>query len=170
MDGVNIMNALVDASKRPALIEENEEKLRKFYRIAKEQAARSAEQQATLKERQISLEGHEHEMLPYGIYDFNMPITDLKEHFDLRTLYALNWKYGSKKEWQAKGVSEEDLNNLRDKWVADSDRNKWVDPTARYGLFPAQVAEPGVLVIYDINDHSKEVARLSFNQVNGRER
>ena len=168
MDGVNIMNALVDKDKRIPLIEENSEKLKRFYRIAKEQAARNAEQNATLEWRKVDLSEHKHEMSPYGLYDFNMPISDLKEHFDLRTLYGLNWDFGGKKAWAKKGVTEDDLNALRDKWVSDADRHKWITPISRYGIFPAQVVEPGIVAIYDINDHSKEVARLTFNQVNGR--
>jgi 5-methyltetrahydrofolate--homocysteine methyltransferase len=168
MDGVNVMNALMDKNKRPALISENKEKLEKFYRIAKEQSRKSAEQSASLKNRVVDLSKHLHEMTPFGLYDFNMPITDLKEHFDLRTLYGLNWDFGGKKAWAKKGVTEQELHDLRDKWVADSARNNWVNPTARYGIFPCQTLKPGVVVVYDINDHSKEVGRLTFNEVSGR--
>lgn len=168
MDGVNVMNELMDSKKRPALIKENSEKLKKFYRIAKEQAERSAQQASTLSERKIDLEKHSHDMTPFGLYDLKMSVSDLKEHFDLRTLYGLNWDFGGKKAWEKKGVTEEDLNSLRDEWVEKSDKHKWIIPQARYGLFPAQVAEPGVVIVYDINDHSKEVARLSFNEVVGR--
>jgi 5-methyltetrahydrofolate--homocysteine methyltransferase len=168
MDGVNIMNTLVDENKRPELIKENRVKLIKDYEFAKERARKSAEQAAGLVERVVSLANHKHEMTPYGLYDFNMPISALKEHFDLRTLYGLNWDFGGKKAWAKKGVTEESLNALSDKWVADSDKHKWITPTARYGVFPCQAVEPGVVVVYDINDHSKEVGRLTFNEVNGR--
>ncbi|NQZ57921.1 MAG: homocysteine S-methyltransferase family protein [Lentisphaeraceae bacterium] len=168
MDGVNYMTALMDKVKRKELIEENGEKLKRFYRIAKEQAARSAEAADALVARKVDLTDHSHEILPYGLYDFNMRLADLKEEFDLRTLYGLNWDFGSKKAWKVKGVTEEYLNNLRDKWVADSEKNKWIEPTSRYGVFPAQVLEPGVVIVYDLNDHSKEAGRLTFNEVNGR--
>jgi 5-methyltetrahydrofolate--homocysteine methyltransferase len=169
MDGVNVMNDLMDAKKRPALITENGEKLKRFYRIAKEQALKSAEQAISLSLRVVDLSKHSHEMTPYGIYDFNMSISELKELFDLRTLFGLNWDFGGKKAWEKKGVTEEDLLKLRDEWVAKSDKNKWITPKARYGIFPAQVSEPGIVVIYDINDHKKEIGKLTFNEVMGRE-
>jgi hypothetical protein len=53
MDGVNIMNILVDTEKRDALIRDNAAKLKKFYRLAKEQAERAARENATLPLRQV---------------------------------------------------------------------------------------------------------------------
>ena len=169
MDGVNYMNTLMDPTKREALLEENGEKLQKFYRIAKEQSAKQDEKAATLPQREVSLENHEAPAnMAYGIYDHNLSVSELKEHFDLRTLYGLNWDFGGKKSWEKKGHTQESLDALRDEWVEKAEANQWIKPVSRYGLFPAQ-ADGLEVVVFDPEDHSKELGRFLFNDVLGRE-
>jgi 5-methyltetrahydrofolate--homocysteine methyltransferase len=168
MDGVNIMNILVDAEKRDALIRDNAAKLKKFYRLAKEQAERAARENASLPLRQVDPweRGRPARFAEavFGPVTYSLTLTELKEFFDLRTLYGLNWDFGGAKQWTQKGMDKTKLDALRDEWVARSEKEGWIKPAARIGVFPCQ-ADGFEAVLFDPADTSKEIGRLLFNEV-----
>ena len=168
MDGVNIMNILVDHEKRDALIRDNAAKLKKFYRLAKEQAERAARENATLPLRQVDPweRGRPARFAEavFGPVTYSLTLTELKEFFDLRTLYGLNWDFGGGKQWAQKGMDKAKLDALRDEWVTRSETEGWIKPASRIAVFPCQ-ADGFEAVLFDPADTSKEVGRLLFNEV-----
>ena len=167
MDGVNIINIYNDETKRPKLLEDNKAKLEKFYRIATNQKTKNEERKKSLPKRQVDLSYHQNDCSKYFTADYNLSITELKEHFDLRTLYSLNWNFGGGKSWRAKAITKEDLDQLRDKWVANSEKNGWVKPISRFGLFPAQ-SQGNQVIVYSQDNNTKEIGRFTFNECLGR--
>ena len=169
MDGVNIMNTLMDPGKRDGLIADNTKKLEQFYRLAIKQAEAREKHESGLDDRKIDLSDWK---APEGkairLADYNVSITDLKQHFDLRTLYGLNWDFGGKKAWAKKGVTEDDLNRMRDEWVQKSDENNWIDPISRFAILPAQSLDENTVAVYNPDDLNEELAQFTFNHVAGR--
>ena len=170
MDGVNVMNTLMNNEKRSSFIEENGKKLKQFYRIATEQKIKNKEKAQALEMRKVNLINYNPPAAEnnYGLYDYNLSISELKNHFDLKTLFALNWKYGSKKSWSKQGISEEKLMNTLDDWVEKASKNNWIEPKARFGIFPAQ-ADKNKIIVYDPKDKTKKIGEFTFNTVIGRQ-
>src|SRR5690606_10145758 len=93
-------------------------------------------------------------------------LKEFAPRLDLKTLFALNWKFGGKATRHSQGMSEEELVRLKDEWVDKADRNGWLTPMGVCGLFPCQ-SEGDEIVIYDPEDLSRELCRMDFAVVVG---
>jgi len=167
MDGVNVMNQLVESdSKRAELIKENAEKLAWHYQQAVGHAAKLDELLSTLPRRQVS-DSKSDQAVPIPVSKLEFTMRNFSEHLDLKTLFSLNWRYGGKSSWEKKGTSEAKLNKELEDLIEKCDQNKWLIPQAVYGVFSC-VSKDDTLIIFDEND--KELTRFDFSVVVGRDK
>ncbi|MBF0280700.1 MAG: homocysteine S-methyltransferase family protein [SAR324 cluster bacterium] len=164
MEGVNLMKIL-QSDEKEDLVAKNKEELRQYYLRAKKQNEKIEELLATLPRRQIELENYCPPAALYGIESIQIPILDLP--LETKTLYALNWKLGRRSSWESKGLSPENVDAMKNKWIEDSHQNKWIVPQGKVGLFPCQ-AEGDEVILFDPTDLQKEIARIDFTVVVGK--
>ncbi|MGC4192990.1 MAG: methionine synthase [Thermomicrobiales bacterium] len=96
-------------------------------------------------------------------------LDDVWPHLDLQTLFRLHWGgKGLKGEaWEAMQRDEflPRLHQLEE----DAKATGWLNPRVRYGYFPAN-AQGNDLIIFDPEDHDKELLRFDFPRQPARER
>jgi 5-methyltetrahydrofolate--homocysteine methyltransferase len=92
-------------------------------------------------------------------------IKDFCDHIDTKKLFSLNWRFGGKNSWLQKGVSEDVLQAKLKEWLTLSEKNKWLQPQAVYGLYPCQ-SEGDTVIVYG-SQKGDEIARITFNPVVG---
>ncbi len=164
MDGVNVMK-LLQSENRESFTQTNAEELKKYYLRARQQSEKLESLLTTLPRRQVSFEDYGAPAVSYRIERVRVPLPELS--LDTKTLYALNWKLGRKSAWEQKGFSIRDVEELKDKWVKDAHRNKWVVPEGKIGLFPCQ-AEGDEVIVYNPDNLDEEMARIDFTVVVGK--
>ncbi len=94
----------------------------------------------------------------WGVREIPVDFDEVFNHLDLHVLFKLHWGgRGVKGEEWEKLVSEDFRPRLERMW-AEQD---YLHPRARLGYFPCN-ADGNELVIFDPEDHSKEINRLVF--------
>jgi 5-methyltetrahydrofolate--homocysteine methyltransferase len=169
MDGVNTMSQLVDSARRSDFLKENGQQLLREYQRAKGIQAEKDKLLQTLPRRKINFRHHEVPVEGYGIHKVEFKLHKLAGSMDRKSLYSLNWKFGKKSSWLQKDVSLQQLQDLEKTWVEKAEQNGWIVPKARFALFPAQ-SEGDEVIIYDLQDREKELARLKFDVCIGKGR
>ncbi len=169
MDGVNIMGLLMDKKQRPGLLKENKEKSLREYQKAKGLKAEKDKLLDTLPRRKVSFRHHEVPSEGFGDHKVEFKLHKLAGSLDTKSLYSLNWKFGKKSSWPAKGVTPQQLQDLQKIWVEKAEQNGWIVPKARFALFPAQ-SEGDEVIIYDANNKEKELTRIRFDVCIGKNR
>ena len=167
MDGVNIMNALMDRDKLAEFLTANKEKLKRNYERAKGLDENKAKLLATLDRRKVSFKKYEVMENGYGVHKLEFKLDKLKSVIDSKSLFSLNWKFGKQSSWKKKGVTSEQLKTLREEWLQKADSNKWITPKARFALLPAQ-SEGDELIIYNPENLEQELGRIRWNPVVGK--
>ncbi len=167
MDGVNIMNALMDRDKLAEFLAANKEKLKRNYERAKGLDENKAKLLATLDRRKVSFKKYEVMENGYGVHKLEFKLDKLKSVIDSKSLFSLNWKFGKQSSWKKKGVTSEQLKTLREEWLQKADSNKWITPKARFALLPAQ-SEGDELIIYNPENLEQELGRIRWNPVVGK--
>lgn len=169
MDGVNVMNSLMAAEDRAPIYASNLERLRSQFERAEKMARETETLLATLPRRTITFNGVEHrcaylrsKKLAYGLKEFS-------KHFDTKTLFGLNWKFGGKATRAGQGMTEDALHRLMNEWVEKAERHGWLHPRGLCGLYPCQ-SEGETVIVYDPDDPSREIARFDFAVVVGADR
>jgi 5-methyltetrahydrofolate--homocysteine methyltransferase len=160
MDGVNVMNMLVNKEGRADFVKQNKKLLEKEYCKAKGMKDERERLLEKLKRRKISLKNHGPQVDEHGIHLAEFKIGKLR--LDTKSLFSLNWKFGKQSNWEKKGVTKEYLDNLKDEWVKKAEESGWIKPRARFALLPAQ-SDGDELVIYDPIDSTLELNRILFN-------
>lgn len=96
---------------------------------------------------------------PYwGVREIPVDIEDIYPHLDLHVLFKLHWGgKGIKGEEWDKLVSETFQPKLQQMWKEQD----YLHPKAKLGYFPCN-ADGNELVIFDPEDHDKEINRLVF--------
>jgi len=95
--------------------------------------------------------------------------TDIWPHLDLKTLFRLHWGgKGVKDEAWEELLETEFYPRLR-RMQEEVEQTGWMQPRARYGYFPAN-SEANDLVIFDPEDHERELTRFTFPRQPARER
>ncbi|MDX9974364.1 MAG: homocysteine S-methyltransferase family protein, partial [FCB group bacterium] len=167
MDGVNVMNSLLSVEDRSPYYDENLKKLQSQFARAERMAKEDAELLAKLPRREIHFNGHSPVSLShFRAKKLEYSLKEFSQYFDLKTLFALNWKFGGKATRAGQGVTEAELLALKDEWVEKSEKNGWLRPQGVFGLFPCQ-SDGDEIVIYDPEDLSKELCRMDFAVVIG---
>jgi 5-methyltetrahydrofolate--homocysteine methyltransferase len=173
-EGLETMDVLQDASRRPAfvsrLIEEARNDVYLHTRTGKDVAvgdAAGAKSDVT--------QDHSVPTPPFwGVRVLNdVPLDEVFALLDLDELYRL--------QWGARGSGEQYERTVRDEFEptlarlkAEAKRDGWVRPRAVYGYFPAQSLGNDVIVYdparYEQDGTSAEIARFHFPRQEGRER
>ncbi|MCC6143894.1 MAG: homocysteine S-methyltransferase family protein [Candidatus Hydrogenedentes bacterium] len=167
MDGVNIMNGLMDKAGRAALQEKNRVKLIKKLEHAQVRAAQEEELLRTLPRREVVLNGF---VLPesprFARKKYSYGLREFAPNIDKKTLYSLNWRFGGTSSRTKSGHTPEELEALFQEWIAKAEDNGWVIPQGVMGIYPAY-AEGDAIVVLDPEDHGKELGRFDFTVVIG---
>ncbi|CAN5888522.1 methionine synthase [soil metagenome] len=106
----------------------------------------------------------------WGVQDMTpISLADVWPHLDLKTLFRLHWGgKGLKDEaWEAM-QTDEFLPRLK-RMQEEAETTGWLCPRVRYGYFPAN-ADGNELVIYDSDEHEREIERFPFPRQPARER
>jgi 5-methyltetrahydrofolate--homocysteine methyltransferase len=171
MDGVNTMNQLRESPQtRSQMCEDNSKQLKWHYEQAVRQSAKAEELLKTLPRREVTLAGIKREASVYAEPEtLKFSMKDFRGAIDTKTLFSLNWRYGGKNSWERKGTSLELLEKQLDEWVAKSDKNGWLVPSATFAVYPCAAVGDEV-VLYHPKDTSIELARIPFTVVIGAEK
>jgi 5-methyltetrahydrofolate--homocysteine methyltransferase len=167
MDGVNVMNEIVGASDPAPILEKNFERLVSRYERAERRAKEDEELRRTLPRRIIDYEKHRIPEQPWFAPEtVELSLVEFRPHIDKRNLFSLNWKFGGKSKYAKQGTTEEDLERLFLEWTEKADAEGWLRPQGVISCFPCY-SDGDDLVVLDIEDHSKEIARFDFDVVIG---
>ncbi|GMV99213.1 MAG: methionine synthase [Candidatus Hydrogenedentota bacterium] len=167
MDGVNVMNTWTSNGQRNELMDRNLRKLQTQFEKAERLQEEEEKLLRTLPRRDVSLEHH---VLPekpwFGVERVEHSLRAFAPYLDLKTLFALNWKFGGKAHRQKSGDSPEKLQALFEEWVQKADKHAWLRPQGVFAVFPCQ-AEGEYVYVYDPADLSRELCRFRFDVVIG---
>lgn len=167
MDGVNVMNTLKSGNGAQALLDANLEKLRRSFEKGERKAKEESEMLRTLPRRTISFERHALPPMPYLSPErIAVDLASFRPYIDTKTLFALNWKFGGTAARERRGEDQTRLNALLDSWIERASANGWVQPQGLLAVFPCQ-SEGDEVVVFDIADPSREIARFGFSVVVG---
>lgn len=169
MDGVNVMNKLVESEPaRRNLIEENVKKLQWHREHAATQEQKEKELLKKLPRRIVDFSMlHRKGFHHVPVRNIRLSMKEFSPSLDLKTLFSLNWRYGGRSSWEKKGLSHDSLMRQLGEWVELCDQSQWLTPQAVYAVFPCQ-SSGDTVVIYDPQDVRRELARFDFTVVIGR--
>ena len=168
MDGVNVLNALMDKDRRTQLLDTNESKLKDSY----EKAVRLSQKRETLLKRlprrktSFSSSHPKMEIFPNSKH-VKIKMTAFLPYLNENVLYSLNWKYGGKGSWARKGVTKKNLEAQLKEWAGKSEINSWVEPQGIMGVFPAKAIDENRVVVFSPKDKTTELGRFHFNDIIG---
>lgn len=157
MDAVKVLDNLGNVERKDACIEENKRSLMKYFN--KTHHHEEGESAATQK---AQVDHHDIPLTDLGVFHLEVTPEEISNIINSKMLYKLNWKYGSEKDYEKKGVNEDQLNKLRDKWLKDALENKWITPIVHFGLFPVK-SDDLDLIFYDPVNFENELGRMVFN-------
>ncbi|MBI5710498.1 MAG: methionine synthase [Candidatus Eisenbacteria bacterium] len=151
-EGLDTVNALVDAGQAAALIERNRREAFEFREKASELEARQRE--STAKQRDFKVTVPRNVEIPAPPFwgarvtpASGIPFAEMYAGMDLKTLYRLHWgARGSGAEYEK--LIREDFEPRRLALQRDAEAKGWLEPRAVYGYFPCQSDGPD-LVVYD---------------------
>jgi 5-methyltetrahydrofolate--homocysteine methyltransferase len=163
MDGVNVMESLL-SDHSEAFLAANREALRENY-LQGQQRGQKTENLSKYSRRSVDFERYAVPKVTCGMECIQIPLNgiDLNE----KALYSLNWKMGGRMSWRKKGLTEQDVIQMKRQWIETAAKNQWLQPQGCMGVFPCQ-SEGDELIIFDTKDKTRERARLQFDLLSGR--
>ncbi len=155
--GLDTMDALVDGDARDALIERMRSEAETFRNKPVQE-----ENLPPVTDDSVRSSARTDAPIPtppwWGVREVPVDFDEVFRHLDLHVLFKLHWGgRGVKGEAWEKLVSEEFRPRLERMW-AEQD---YLHPRARLGYFPVN-ADGNELVIFDPEDHDREINRLVF--------
>jgi 5-methyltetrahydrofolate--homocysteine methyltransferase len=168
-EGLSIMDRLIDTGQRAELVTATiaaaDEALRKPMR---DSFAAPGESAALAKSTVREVEPPSPPF--WGVWEMGpIALADIWPHLDLKTLFRLHWGgKGLKDEAWDTMLNDEFLPRLKQMQL-DAETSGWLCPRVRYGYFPAN-GDGNDLVIFDPEDHEREIARFDFPRQPARER
>jgi 5-methyltetrahydrofolate--homocysteine methyltransferase len=162
MDGVNVMNRLMDGQGLSSFLGENKEHLLSEYQRAKGIQDKKDELLSTLPRRVVGFKKHEVPRDGYGLHKVEFKLHKLESNLNNKSLFSLNWKFGKQSSWKDKSVDIDQLKQLKKEWIEKAESNGWVVPKARFVLLPAQ-SDGDEVILYDPKDTEKEIGRIGFS-------
>ncbi len=106
----------------------------------------------------------------FGVKEMDgLSLADVWPHLDLKTLFRLHWGGKGLKDDAWEQMQQEEFLPRLAAMEADAERNGWLKPRVRYGFFPAN-SEGNDLIVFDPEDHEREIARFTFPRQPARER
>lgn len=166
MDGVNILNQLIDASQKARILADNRNKLEDAFLSGQSLEKRAAELLKTLPRRPVSFSSLPKRSLdPLPVQKRVFRISDFKKEMNHQLLFTLNWRYGGRRTWERKGITADSLEATLDKWIGLAEENDWIHPQGVYGVFPCRGGDNTVTVL-DSETRQPRIT-LTFNDVIG---
>jgi len=168
MDGVNIMNQITTSSEtREKLYQQNREALKQRYLQATKRIQEEEQKLRELPRRIISTPFPQYPKSPrFRNRIFRMSLSEFLKYIDKQTLFSLNWKFGGKTSQERAGHTIEELEKLFDKWTSLTEKQKWIEPQAIYGLFLAKSVDNWVYV-YNPENIDEILGKVEFTTVIG---
>ncbi|HPU97049.1 MAG TPA: vitamin B12 dependent-methionine synthase activation domain-containing protein, partial [Candidatus Hydrogenedentes bacterium] len=169
MDGVNVMNRLMDMTpeEREAEYARNREKLLRKAAVARQKQEREERLLAALPRRKVSWEGVWIPPEPrFRMRRVTVGLREFAPRIDRKTLFSLNWIFGGSSARERTGHTDESLERLLHEWLDRADREGWLRPAGVFGIFPC-VSEGEWVVLFDPEAPDREIARVHFNTVLG---
>ncbi|HYH10771.1 MAG TPA: vitamin B12 dependent-methionine synthase activation domain-containing protein, partial [Thermomicrobiales bacterium] len=169
-EGLSLMDQIVVPEARAQLIQETLERARKtLNKPTRESFLNTADPNDT--ERSATRILAEVPQPPFwGVREMtDFTLDDIWPHMDMKTLFRLHWggKGVKGEEWEALLANEFEP---RLKRMQESAKELgWLQPRVRYGFFPAN-SENNDLIVYDPDDHDRELERFTFPRQPARER
>ncbi len=151
-EGLDTMNALVDAEQGPALVERIRREAFEFKTKAVELEARAQEAGARQRDFKVTVSRDVSIPAPpfWGARVTEaraLPFAGMFEGMDLKTLYRLHWgARGSGPEYEK--LIREDFEPRRLRLQREAAEKGWLKPAAVYGYFPCQ-SDGLDLIVYD---------------------
>jgi 5-methyltetrahydrofolate--homocysteine methyltransferase len=96
-------------------------------------------------------------------------LADVWPHLDHKTLFRLHWGGKGVKDEAWEKLQNEDFFPRLKEMQADAEANGWLQPSVRYGFFPAN-SENNDLIIFDPEEQDREIARFTFPRQPARDR
>ncbi|MFH2129234.1 MAG: homocysteine S-methyltransferase family protein [bacterium] len=167
MDGVNILNQLLEPTQTDQLLAENRKTLTAAYQSGQNLDKQMEELFNTLPTRTVPFESSRSPVVTFEpVHKRVYRLSDFKDRINQKLLFSLNWKYGGQRSWERKGVTPEMLAAKLDEWIERADDNDWIKPQGVYALFPCRGGDRTVTVLDP--ESRKTLATLTFNDVIGK--
>jgi 5-methyltetrahydrofolate--homocysteine methyltransferase len=156
MGCINVLENLF-SEKRAEYINNNGALLKREYAEIMKKAKNKRLKKSSYKK--VDFSGYTVAECPIRVSEFTPRVADIE--INRTSLQSLNWKAGSSMLRKKQGITEASSNDLIDHWIHEADRNSWVEPMGRMGVFRCN-SDGNSLVIYDPSDEEKEIARVDF--------
>jgi len=168
-EGLSLMDTIIDENAREKLVSDNlDAALRTLNKPSRESFSVPAPSTDTTRSNTSLVEPPTPPF--WGVREMtDFTLADVWPHLDLQTLFRLHW--GGKglkgEEWE-KIQNDEFLPRLH-QMQKHAEETGWLKPRVRYGYFPAN-SQGNDLIIFDPEDHERELLRFDFPRQPARER
>jgi 5-methyltetrahydrofolate--homocysteine methyltransferase len=156
-EGLETMDALIDDTKRPALLAQTVQDSEMELGRAQVKPREGANvQRSNIQPQPLTLPPSKFGMRVVK----NMPLEIVFTHLNINELYRLSWgaKNTHGEEWnKLKAEFDERLDRMK----REAMREKWLNPQGVYGLFPCQ-SEGDNLIVYNPENLDQVLTRFTF--------
>lgn len=167
MDGVNIMNQLMQLKDPAAFYEDNRRKLIRKFKQAQKRQEVEAGLLASLPRRTIRFDGiHRDTRLCFRHQVYRFDLKDFANHLDKHTLFSLNWRFGAQTAGEHVTQTQAEMETLFQQWIQKASIERWIQPQGIIGLYPC-CSEGEQVILFDPDDLTQEIAQLTFTTVIG---
>ena len=156
-EGLETMDTLINDERRPALLAKTvQESEMELGRANTKIVERSSVQRSNIQPAPLTLPPSKFGMRVVK----NMPLEIVLTHLNINELYRLSWgaKNTHGEEWDK---LKAEFDARLDKMKREALREKWLNPQAVYGLFPAQ-SEGDDLIVYNPENLDEVLTRFTF--------
>jgi 5-methyltetrahydrofolate--homocysteine methyltransferase len=160
--GLDTMDALVDGDARGALVE----KIHDEARALREKPV-VVDDAPPVTDASVRSKARTDTPIPappfWGAREIDVPFEDVFPYLDRHVLFKLHWGGRGKKgeEWRQIVEGHDGDEGFRPKLERMWREQDYLEPRARIGYFPCN-ADGNELVIFDPEDHDREIERLTF--------
>ena len=164
-EGLETCDQLVDAERRPPLVE----RVRAEAHTFRDQERAKAAAKAELPKVVVSARSDTRTDAPIPTPPFWGPqvVTGISAqavypHIDRNSLYKMSWQFRGvhdPEKWDE--LVRTELEPRLERSMREAQREGWLDLQAVYGYWPA-LADGEAVVVFDPEDHGREIARFTF--------
>ncbi len=164
MDAVRILNEWCGSgASRQKLLTENSKRLRGHV-VMQETSQPQIVVDPVYKRKALLPAWQDGELSFLSVRKRTLTPRALLPYLNRQALFSLNWRYGGRKGWVKKGVTEKQLEAQLREWIDRCEKKGWLQPQAVFGVFPCR-PEGDDVVIYDQKDSSHELGRIVFSRM-----
>jgi 5-methyltetrahydrofolate--homocysteine methyltransferase len=160
--GLDTMDALIDGDARAALVE----RIRDEARALREKPE-VVDDSPPVTDDSVRSKTRTDTPIPappfWGVREIDVPFDDVFPYLDRHVLFKLHWGGRGKKgeEWRQIVEGHDGDEGFRPKLERMWQEQDYLEPKARIGYFPCN-SDGNDLVIFDPEDHDREIERLTF--------